>query len=101
MSETKIKKGGCGLCPYDKDTCYHIRKEGFCFYDGLFTEIVFDECPHRLAPTNYDRIRVMSVEELARWIADELIEPGYYDGDQCYELWLDWLKQEADDGKHP
>lgn len=48
--------------------------------------------------TNADRIRSMTDEELARWIADDLIEPGYYSGDECYLLWLDWLKQEVDNG---
>lgn len=43
--------------------------------------------------TNADRIRAMSDEELARWIADELIEPGYYEGDTCYKAWLKWLKE--------
>ena len=44
--------------------------------------------------TNADRIRAMTDEEIAGWIANDLIEPGYYSGDQCYKLWLDWLKQE-------
>ena len=54
--------------------------------------------PDRWEPkliTNADRIRAMSDEELARWIADELIEPGYYTKGQAYELWLGWLKQEV------
>lgn len=45
--------------------------------------------------TNAERIRAMTDEELARWIVDELIEPGYYTGDEGYNLWLDWLKQEV------
>lgn len=46
-------------------------------------------------PTNADRIRAMTDEELARWIADDIIEPGYFNGDDCYNIWLDWLKQEV------
>lgn len=46
-------------------------------------------------PSNADKIRSMTDEELARWIADELIEPGYYAKGQAYELWLDWLRQEV------
>jgi len=53
------------------------------------------ECARK--PTNADLIRSMTDEELARWIADDLIEPGYYKGDQCYRIWLDWLKQEVND----
>lgn len=44
--------------------------------------------------TNADHIRAMADEELARWIADELIEPGYFDEDQAYVLWLEWLRKE-------
>ena len=42
--------------------------------------------------TNADRIRSMTDEELAEFMAN--IEP-------CREsAWLDWLKQEADDGQN-
>lgn len=37
----------------------------------------------RRRPTNADRIRAMTDEELARWIADDLIEPGYFNGDDA------------------
>lgn len=50
----------------------------------------------RKPQTNADKIRAMTDEEIARWIANDLIEPGYYSGDQCYKLWLDWLKQECE-----
>ena len=46
--------------------------------------------------TNADKIRQMTDEELAEWIVNDLIEPGYYSYEQGYELWLDWLKQEAE-----
>jgi len=49
--------------------------------------------------SNADRVRAMTDEELARWITDELIEPGYCDDEHTYELWLDWLKQEVADGE--
>ena len=42
--------------------------------------------------TNGDKIRHMTDEALARWIADDLIEPYYYDGDDGYYIWLNWLK---------
>lgn len=51
------------------------------------------ECPYRTR-SNGDRLRSMTDEELARFIADELIEPGYYDGDQGYQLWFSFLKEE-------
>lgn len=48
--------------------------------------------------TNAGRIRTMTDEELAKWIANDLIEPGYYKSGQCEEIWLEWLRQEADNG---
>lgn len=56
--------------------------------------------------TNADRIRAMSDEELAEWIMREptikpICPPGT--GDECptspcEQCWLDWLKQEVDNG---
>lgn len=56
--------------------------------------------------TNADRIRAMTDEGLVKWI--ESLEPAacpYRDdhGDDCRfthcaDCWLDWLKQEANDG---
>ena len=63
--------------------------------------------PEKLT-TNADRIRAMTVEELAKFMA--LNTDCYYcrakDNDRCASLattpcgdiWLDWLKQEATDG---
>lgn len=45
--------------------------------------------------TNADRIRGMTDEELAEWIADDLIEPGYNSREQTVKIWLDWLREEA------
>lgn len=45
--------------------------------------------------TNADRIRSMTDEELADWIINDLIEPGYYTYKEGYELWLKWLKKEV------
>ena len=63
-----------------------------------------DEFFNRKKPTNADRIRAMSDEELAElpWEYDfqcymcpnkPLCDDGYK---TCKELWLDWLKQEVD-----
>ena len=45
--------------------------------------------------TNADRIRKMTDEELAEWIADELIEDGYYEPGVAKEIWLDWLRKDV------
>lgn len=57
--------------------------------------------------TNADRIRSMTDEELAEFIANStscetcVVRKGGSDGCQntnCSTAWLDWLKQEVDDG---
>lgn len=45
---------------------------------------------------NGDAIRSMTDEELAAWIVDELIEPGYNSRETGIKMWLDWLKEETD-----
>ena len=62
------------------------------------------------SPTNSDRLRAMSDEELAEWLAT--VPMSYEDvcpnpipkecngGDRetCIQCWLDWLRQEAQNG---
>ena len=56
--------------------------------------------------TNADRIRAMSDEELATWLgvycngqtAQEVGKPCASDIGSCEECWLDWLRQEVEDG---
>ena len=56
----------------------------------------FDGSHYKPKPiTNADRIRSLSDEELAEWIADDLIEPGYNTREQTVKMWLKWLKEEA------
>lgn len=52
---------------YDGDNCRRIRT---------------------VEPTNADRIRSMTDEELAAWLDDRAMLP-------VNGLWLDWLRQEA------
>ena len=53
--------------------------------------------------SNADRIRAMTDEELAEWIASQPIECDCSAlkckgcGDDCYAAWLDWLKQEVEE----
>ena len=59
--------------------------------------------------TNYERIKGMSVEEMAVLLADEIphgdcygcdrsfdVEPPYRLNDACQDAWLIWLEQEAE-----
>lgn len=56
-------------------------------------------------PTNADRIRSMTDEELANWLgvycngqtAQEVGKPCVSDIGSCEECWLDWLKRESED----
>ena len=58
--------------------------------------------------TNYERIKGMSVEEMAVLLADEIphgdcygchgchdVEPPYRLDNACQEVWLKWLEQEV------
>ena len=58
-------------------------------------------------PTNADRIRAMTDEELAKIIGDSVLcsECPVFEGhycsrrtNECHAVWLNWLKQEVDDG---
>lgn len=54
--------------------------------------------------TNADRIRSMTDEELATWIAErkETCPPIKFYGcsfKTCGECWLDWLKEEAEEAE--
>ena len=56
----------------------------------------------RKSMTNADRIRTMTDEELAKWIARQTTEAGIAVSDEEYQFWLEWmkmglLKEEADD----
>ena len=45
--------------------------------------------------TNADRIRAMSDEELAEWLADHPVVSEYDENNLRHKAWLDWLKQEV------
>lgn len=54
--------------------------------------------------THADRIRAMSDEELAEW-HKQMMEgycprPTSECPSDCYQCWLDWLRQEADNGQN-
>jgi hypothetical protein len=72
----------------------------FCRFCGEEVKLV----TNRL--TNADRIRAMSDEELAFFISSKkgscavggVCVPRYDDW-ECGDCWLDWLKQEVEDGR--
>ena len=64
--------------------------------DSLDPDLIRD-CQYFRIKTNADRIRAMTDEELAEWIANDLIEPGYYETGVAKEIWLKWLREEVSD----
>ena len=63
-------------------------------------ELPFDEKYANLRPqTNADRIRSMTDEELAGWLATNDTCPSTEQerncNNRCGECWLEWLKQEV------
>ena len=52
-------------------------------------------------PTNADRLRAMSDEELAEFLSKTQKIGGNTEEHRAgfYYLWLDWLREEADDGE--
>ena len=45
--------------------------------------------------TNYDRIIYKSPEELAEWIAGDVLNLRYAALEMATEAWLDWLRKEV------
>ena len=94
------------------DGCIYRTKDGEC---DLYSEggkykafCVIENCKDR-KPTNADRIRSMSDEELARMLASgchetrecpTIFDPIYpYDEvvESCEKCWLNWLNEEVKD----
>lgn len=72
---------------YDNGRCKKFNEPGYIDY------CVLGPCAHE-TPSNADRIRAMSDEELARWLE-------YEGGGACAEMcgWLNWLQQPAEEGE--
>ena len=92
------------------DWCVMCKHEGRDLYDGCceceYSENS-DDPPAKYEPkqiTNADRLRAMSDEELAKWLAAHnersAVCPNFgAHGCQasCIQCWLDWLRQEDSD----
>lgn len=80
--------------------CKNCKKQG-CSLAGKSHEMSF-ECRMYVGKTNADRIRAMTDEKLAEWIAKHnersAVCPNFGAHDcqaSCKKCWLDWLKQEV------
>ena len=75
---------------------------------GIVSYCDFDDCEEK-KPSNADRIRAMSDDELAEWMATKVTcmrcpvdlsvcQNAYYDKDgKCDRILLDWLKAPVED----
>ena len=81
--------------------CKDCKKQG-CSLAGKNHEMSF-ECRLYVGKTNADRLRSMTDEELARWIAttadDNCPDTAHerYCDNRCGECWLDWLKSPVEE----
>ena len=84
-------------CIYSHDSGAYCDKHD---YGAVTVGCCGDEsCPDRKILTNADRIRNMTVEDLAM-----LLQPGCpirvcrdYPPHDCYTCWLEWLKSPVED----
>ena len=81
--------------------CVYRTTDGKCeFYSdhgkGIVSWCDFDDCEEK-KPSNADRIRAMTDEELAKWIAFETEGIGFDSFEEFEKGWLEWLKEEVED----
>ena len=101
-------KNYCKSCEHDEDIGFCDK----CFYNHILEERGIPPTEYEARPkpqTNADRIRAMTDEELAKTFADYVYChccPIPYckvrftmERLGCQANWIDWLRQEADDGK--
>lgn len=83
--------------------CVYCTEDGYCekYSDEEVTSWCIQGPCEDEKPSNADRIRAMSDEDLAM-----LLQPGCPSRvcrdsppHDCYNCWLDWLKEEAKDGR--
>lgn len=84
--------------------CVYCTEDGHCkkYSDEKVTSWCVQGPCQDEKPSNADRIRSMTDEELADWLgvycngqtAQEVGKPCVSDMGSCKECWLDWLKQE-------
>lgn len=65
------------------------------------TERTTTDCEDYMShlPTNYDRIISKTTEELAKWIAGDVLNLTGGSLEMATEAWADWLRKEAKEGE--
>ena len=82
--------------------CAYCTEDGYCkkFSDEKVTSWCIQGPCKDKKPSNGDRIRAMTDEELAKIFVefDDWTEEAVdLDEEKIYQIWLDWLRKEADD----
>ena len=83
--------------------CIYRTKDGECelWTDNNHHSFCDENCNDK-HPSNADRIRAMSDEKLAEFLATNadcvwcVAKPDTQDCDQCGKVWLDWLRKECE-----
>ena len=106
MSEDTYEYSNFKVDPPRVDDGWYLVKNGITYKVDLpmdktrFTKRINILTGEIYYPSNADRIRAMTDEDLARWI-EKLAGCGSCPGfdtrcdNRCMDFWLDWLKQEA------
>lgn len=89
--------------PCDKP-CGNKTASGYCAttacinpqYSNIGT-VQYGQGVQKRIITNADKIRAMSDEDLAEWLADHPVVSMYDGSNPQHKAWLDWLKQEVDE----
>ena len=89
--------------PCDKP-CGNKSASGYCAttacinpqYSNIGT-VQYGQGVQKRIITNADKIRAMSDEDLAEWLADHPVVSMYDGSNPQHKAWLDWLKQEVDE----
>ena len=91
-----------GECCATDEPRVSVKPDAECFFDAYELDNPF--VPPK--PTNADRIRSLSDEELAGWLVDATVcervcdEDEYCHGNECVKRVTDWLQQPAKEERH-
>lgn len=93
------------ICPHN---CAYRTNAGYCGMTGGYESCQYIKYLEKLEKektnikpyagkrTNYDRIKAMSVEEMAVFMAANQGVTAFDGSGNLFERWLDWLRQEAE-----
>jgi len=110
MGEPRYKYDNFKVDPPKVDDGWYLVKDGITYRVEVpinkmrFTKSINILTGEVYYPSNADRIRAMSVEEMADYFSELTCFPGANRDickgvSNCYVCWLDWLKQEVEDDK--